>query len=377
MVDAVLKEGGQEGVEKLRKQLLEEPWSVDFSIVGRKGEYSSEQKDETVAAYVQRELATRVGAIEGMRGGVLKALSLYLAQRVLAASPAVADAVKKPNPVELAWALLSRNPYEAIAAVAGYGFATADLIGKQVNIPRDAPERLAALVAHALRERCEGNGHTFLTLDDLEASVAKLDPRVRVDDAIAEATKAGTIELDDNGGRPGPDGEPVERYYRPALLDAECALASRIADMLHPARPLWGGPKSKDPAVTQAGLAEKIQAAARAASPSFKNGMDPSQVEALARVITSPVRLHTVTAGPGCGKTALMEVLVKLLPGKNFVFCGPTGKSAKVLTNRVRNHDYSATTIHSLLRGSGRGSFQYDADNPLDGDVLVVKPRTR
>ena len=89
-------------------------------------------------------------------------------------------------------------------------------------------------------------------------------------------------------------------------------------------------------------------------------------------VLTSPKRLHTVTAGPGMGKTAIMEILTCVLKSREFVFCGRTGKSAKVLSNRLSKHGRTAATVHSTLQGSSRADFQINDEDPLAADVLVL-----
>ena len=65
-------------------------------------------------------------------------------------------------------------------------------------------------------------------------------------------------------------------------------------------------------------------------------------------------------------------MLSEVLAHKDFTFCGPTGKSAKVLNNRLSAHGRSASTIHSTLKGAGRGDFEVNASEPLEGDVLVM-----
>lgn len=409
LVEAAIKEGGPSALEALRQQLLTQPWSVDFEPIGRKGVYSSEQKDATVAAFVHRNLATRLGSLNGMRDSVLKALSGYLARQLAAAGgvggmqrddqnpvlaqPARGDApatrvqgasagltaLADPiDPVAASWAMLSRDPYAPIERVPGYGFVVADAIGRMVNMPIDAPQRLAALVAHALREHCERGGHVFLTRNQLDQSIAKLDHRVDSDLAISQGVADKTIIVDGDAEDPGRNemfdgvselspGAP--RYYRPALLRAEVELARRVARMLDPAQTLVAGALLDDKSASAPLVRGRIRAAARQV---FKSGLDPSQEEALRRIVSSPVRLHTLTAGPGCGKTALMEVLVEMLPDKRFHFCAPTGKAAKVLSSRLAAKGYSAATIHSTLKGAGPGEFEVDAGSPLTGDILVV-----
>lgn len=437
-VKAVIDAGGPQALEELRQRLLQSPWLVaeEITASGRQASYSSEQKEATIAGFIQRDLSTRLGGMDGMRENVIKALAGWCAHRLhgpkgrpaeddedngledgLGGRPGAArdpggpagPAAEFPkDPVASAWAMLSRNPYEPIAEVPGYGFTLADTIGRLVNIPLDAPQRLAALVAHALREHSERNGHVYLTREQLDRSIAKIDPRVDVEAAIAQAVADETIVEDtaklpanaqalsalavggDDQGEVSEDffgddaldallvgghgdsqaaGVDQRRYYAPALLRAERELAVRVAQMLMPSEPMLPGASIHKGSPAEKRLREGIRAAARTI---FPKGLDVSQEDALASIVSSPVRLHTLTAGPGCGKTALMEVLVKLLPQAHFQFCAPTGMAAKVLSNRLRKLGHKASTIHSLLQGSADEGFRVGPENPLYGDVLVV-----
>jgi exodeoxyribonuclease V alpha subunit len=366
-------EHGAEGLEVLRQKLMREPWTLDFSEVTGRGTEFAENRDETLLAYVRRDLALRLGGTTGIKDGVIKLLSTYLAKSVANEARAKGEAVDgdqelfKPgqDPVQTCWARLVQDPYEPIRTVPGYGFMAADAIGRSVNIPRDAEPRLAALVAHALSDYCEGYGNTFLTLPQLHGHILRLDPMVEPRQAVGLAIRRSTIVKDESLA----DGSP--RFYPLELHEAEVELAAHVADLIGKVgSPLTVG---KQFARTETGLHSHIQTTARSASSALaEKGLDKAQVQALAKILTSDCRLHTLTAGPGCGKTALMEVLVRLLPDKNIRFCGPTGMSAKVLARRVAHLGCKVSTIHSMLQGADRKSFGVNEDEPLEEDVLVV-----
>jgi exodeoxyribonuclease V alpha subunit len=353
MVRHALAVGGKEELEKLRQQLLTAPWTVDWSPTKREGVYNA-TSDETTAAFVQRDLTTRLSAFPGMTVPVLKLLARWaLTQANDAAKAAGAEAAA--DPVQDSWAALSRNPYAAIVHVPGYGFNLADSIGKVVNIPFNAPQRLAALVCHALSRGCDLEGHVYLTERQFKASVQQADRNVDAMLAIQYGLDEDTIVRDDSFGE--------IRYYTPKLHEAEVKVAKLISSMLGDDEPLLTEVK---------GLEDKIQAAFRQGKEGgAKMSLDPSQVAAVKGMLTTGSRLKVMTGGPGCGKTALVETLVKMLPGKTFHFGAPTGKAAKVLSSRVRPTGHEASTIHSLLKG-GEGGWQVNEDDPLEGDVLVV-----
>lgn len=351
-VETLLGSGGVTALEAFRQKLLTEPWAIDASAINKNGSYSSEERDRTTLAFIQRDLATKLIGIEGIRAPVLTALAKRLAGKL----PPAKEGQSTGDPVSTAWAMLASDPYESIGAVHGYGFAMADAIGRQVGIDRDAPPRLAALVAHAVREGCQMGGHVYLEMHQVRQSIAKLDATVSINAAIEVARERKTVALDTELG--------ATRVYPFGLLKAEISLAKGIAELCQPHQALLTGTKDA--------LARRIQSAAKKLGGVFKDGVDESQVAALSNILSSRVRIHTLTAEPGSGKTAVMEVLTKVLDKKRFIFCGPTGQSAKVLTNRLKSVGCSASTIHSLLQGSSAADFQINEGNPLEGDVLVV-----
>lgn len=353
-VAAAQAAGGAEGLALLREQLLNEPWAVDFSIIKRDGTFDSAEDDKTMRAFIKRDLATR---FNNLNGKVLTGLSDFLFAKVRGQQNANRDAGKKSaNPVTTAWSLFAQNPYAPIAEVAGYSFTSADVIARSVNIPADAPMRLAALVAHAVDERCATYGHVYLTQEQARQGIVAVDSRVNPVKALEQALAQESIQIDDEFGE--------MRIYPGKLLEDERNLAKNIATLCD----------SGEPLVSKSGqdLVDRIQTAAKSLGGVFKDGMDQSQLNALYGMLTSTSRVHTVTAEPGAGKTAVMEVLAKFLPRHKFLFCAPTGKGAKVLSNRVRSIGAYASTIHSLLKGEPTGGFQFNKDKPLEGDILVV-----
>lgn len=351
MIRHAMDNGGEQGLESLRRQLLDAPWSIDWSPAKRSGTFNGSSEDELASSYVQRDLVTRISAIPGMSTTTIRSLAKWgVAQR----SERI-DFEKTDDLVADAWRLISSNPYAAIGRIPDFGFLLADAIGKMVNMPYDAPQRLMALVAYAIKKGCETEGHVYLTHEQTCSYIQQVDHQVDPAVAIDYGLQSGSIVLD--------DGRNERRYYTPDLLAAENEVALAIADMLRPSRPL---------ASKTADLTERIQSAFRQGKPGASAyQLDPSQVEAIRRTLTSPVRVHLITGGPGCGKTSIVETMVRMLNGRQFHFAAPTGKAAKVLTNRIAQTGNHASTIHSLLKG-GDGGWRVNSDDPLTGDVLVV-----
>ena len=95
----------------------------------------------------------------------------------------------------------------------------------------------------------------------------------------------------------------------------------------------------------------------------------PEQADAVKLALTGKVAV--LTGGPGCGKSFTVRSVVELAHARNakVVLAAPTGRAAKRLTE-LTGHD--AATIHRLLQLRPGGEPAYDADNPLDADLIVV-----
>jgi exodeoxyribonuclease V alpha subunit len=78
-----------------------------------------------------------------------------------------------------------------------------------------------------------------------------------------------------------------------------------------------------------------------------------------------------LTGGPGCGKSFTVRSVVELARARNakVVLAAPTGRAAKRLAE-LTGHE--AATIHRLLKLQPGGDPEYDADHPLEADLVVI-----
>jgi exodeoxyribonuclease V alpha subunit len=322
---------------QLREQILNNPFAVDFSCVSKRKTQSKDKGGVRDAIY--RVLASKLGGLD-TSDAMFRALASYYEKRFEA----------RDDPVGDAWSEFTRNPYLPIREVSGYGFLRADVLGRRLGYPRDAAPRLAALVTHSIDEGCTTNGHTFLTFSNFEEKINLIDASVDVQSAIVAAVELGEPIVVENG-----------RHYIRKYYDAERGLRTLLgARALAGAAPLLNRPHAL--------VADAVNRAAG------KIGLklDDSQLKAVVGILMSNTSVHTITAGPGCGKTAIMEVVTSLLIDYYKIgFCAPTGKAAKVLNSRVQKIGASASTIHSLLGVTERG-FVHHSGNLLPFDLLVV-----
>ena len=77
-----------------------------------------------------------------------------------------------------------------------------------------------------------------------------------------------------------------------------------------------------------------------------------------------------LTGGPGCGKTTVTLVIVRLLEsmGKKVMLAAPTGRAAQRMMEVIGRE---AMTIHRLLGWQGN-AFQKNEKDPLKTDFLIV-----
>lgn len=377
-----LKDSGRaDALQRLRDVLLHEPWKLDVAAV-LAGEPSIEVDDafaaprqeegdetfdeaadqarikaaverarqEALAEVLKRNFMLRLGGISSFKDPAAKALARFY-------SPLVATAA---DPVQAAWARLVADPYEPIEGASGYGFATADLIASRLGMPQNAPQRLRALGPWIVDQACARSGHTWLASRDFVAEIRRSHPALKPQDILMESVKAARLVVEPEQGR----------IYLPRLWNAERRLANAIAERLAGFEPMTS--RSYEEVV------EHLRKNAHKINPAFaEKGLDEAQLHAVAAMVTAPTGIHVLRGGPGTGKTTIVECMTWLLKRrKEFLFAAPTGKAAKVLSNRVRSVGAHASTICSLLRGTDEAGYEHHAANPLECDVLVIDETT-
>ena len=82
-------------------------------------------------------------------------------------------------------------------------------------------------------------------------------------------------------------------------------------------------------------------------------------------------KLLILTGGPGTGKTTTTLGIIKAFQtaNANIVLAAPTGRAAKRMSEAT---GMEAKTIHRLLEVKPPEGYQRNADNPLEGDVLIL-----
>ncbi|AOV18714.1 hypothetical protein BJI67_15835 (plasmid) [Acidihalobacter aeolianus] len=346
-------------LERLRSLLVEKPWELVEcpAVKGAFKESIEASREQGVELAVLRLFAVNLSGV----GGIPMGLSSRLAHESLARL-SIEEAAKsdRQQVAEAAWQLFAGDPYSPIQRTRGYGFSFADRIGMWLKVSPAHPVRLAALGEYVLMTACEQEGHSYLTDDEFRERIEVFERRynrevdyLRIVECITQY-RFPVVAVGAGGGG--------QKIYPLKLLENERALARRIARMLLPQRPLM------QPDEAEEALAVAQQRVGLVLS--------KEQMTALYRMLTSPLRLHTLTAGPGCGKTASIEVFATALRGESIAFAAPTGKAAKKLSERVQGRGFIATTLHRLMEPyvdeHGQLAFARCEDDPITADVIVI-----
>ncbi|MFD7103795.1 SF1B family DNA helicase RecD2 [Streptomyces celluloflavus] len=254
--------------------------------------------------------------------------------------------------------VVRNQPYRLAADVWGIGFLTADRIAQAVGIPHDSPDRVKAGLQYALSQSTD-QGHCFLPEERLIADAVKL---LQVDTGLV-IDCLGELAADPEGvvreQVPGDaDGERVTAVYLVPFHRAEISLAGRLTRLLRTDEDRM--PAFRDVAWDKAlaWLAKRTGAE-----------LAPEQQAAVRLALTRKVAV--LTGGPGCGKSFTVRSVVELARAKKakVVLAAPTGRAAKRLAELT---GADASTVHRLLELKPGGDAAYDADRPLDADLVVV-----
>ncbi|AIA03726.1 ATP-dependent RecD-like DNA helicase [Streptomyces noursei] len=254
--------------------------------------------------------------------------------------------------------VVRNQPYRLAADVWGIGFLTADRIAQAVGIPHDSPDRVKSGLQYALSQSTD-QGHCFLPEEQLIADAVKL---LQVDTGLVIDCLAELAEDPEGVVRekvPGPeDGAPVTAVYLVPFHRAEISLAGRLTRLLRTDDDRMPAFQDVDWDKALAWLARRTGAQ-----------LAPEQQAAVRLALTSKVAV--LTGGPGCGKSFTVRSVVELARAKRatVVLAAPTGRAAKRLAELT---GADASTVHRLLELKPGGDAAYDADRPLDADLVVV-----
>ena len=147
--------------------------------------------------------------------------------------------------------------------------------------------------------------------------------------------------------------EPQRAIYLPPFFFAEQGTARVLQRLYH-------APKKLDVGVI--GLRDRI---------SRRNRIQYDEIQMQAIELAVQSKVLVLTGGPGTGKTTTTLGIITAFreAGAKILLAAPTGRAAKRLSEAT---GLEAKTIHQLLEAKPPEGYQRNAENPLEGDVLIV-----
>lgn len=235
--------------------------------------------------------------------------------------------------------IIKENPYRLADEVFGVGFLTADKLAMGMGIDKNSYVRLRSGALYVMHE-ITNSGHVYATRGQIVDEATKL---LGVDEIRLQATLDNMIVA----------GEIVkaseDALYLKPLYYAETGISSNLKRLLEASTPL---PVDIEAIQSETGVV-----------------YDDAQADAIRLAMNSKVMV--LTGGPGTGKTTVTKGIIAALEENDLdiQLAAPTGRAAKRMEEAT---GMESRTIHRLLESSKGGGFVRDAENPIDGDVLIV-----
>ncbi len=254
--------------------------------------------------------------------------------------------------------VLQTDPYRLARDITGIGFKTADRIAQALGLAPDHPSRIQAGLIFALNEM-SNSGHVYSPQQELVERATQLleispDLILPAMEALSQDDRIRVDLLLHQGGLSSPQvlREETAVYLTP-FYHGETSVAEKLRALaLHRPTRLTG-----------------MQYHLDGPEPEKSVALSDEQQEAIETALTHPVSV--LTGGPGTGKTTALKALITLLEKahKTYALASPTGRAAKRLSEATGR---PASTLHRLLSFTPGYGFEFNADNPLDLDMLVV-----
>ncbi|WEV71537.1 ATP-dependent RecD-like DNA helicase [Lactobacillus sp. ESL0785] len=255
---------------------------------------------------------------------------------------------------------LREDPYASIDEVAGYGFKSADRMGRELGISIDDPRRINGALFQVLLDELSKSGNTYVKLAQLLTDASKLLQITKFDPI------ANCINQLQHDGKLVVAGEDAALQN---IFQTETEIALIMKNLIAN-REQQEDEQYSDHAVNKAiNRAEK----------DLKIKYDDTQKVAIKNALTHPISI--LTGGPGTGKTTIINgILLALrylaeIPAAAlysndppFLLAAPTGRAAKRMEEIT---GIPAKTIHRML-GLGIGNNDNTDLNELNGEILII-----
>ena len=238
--------------------------------------------------------------------------------------------------------IIKNNPYVMVEDIDGIGFKKADDIALNMGFDKCDEKRIYAGIKYVLTLATE-DGHTFLYYDTLLNETRKI---LGVNDSITINVLTDLIN----------DGEIIkidEKIFLTQFYRAEKNVAEKILAI-----------NDFKPYKTE-NLPKTIEDIEK------ENGVNFNELQRKAINLSLESNIMILTGGPGTGKTTTLSGIIQILKslGMHIGAAAPTGKAAKRMTEVT---GLNAKTIHRLLVYNPYSGYNYNDDNPLPYDVIII-----
>lgn len=253
---------------------------------------------------------------------------------------------------------IKENPY-CLTAIRGIGFKTADKLALQFGIDPYGELRVGALADYILLTQASESGHTFLLYNDL-LSLAAENICAGTEDEPCDAGRLGFAlqsVLADGKFYTDKEGRVAIEHFKRKEDEISEGLKKRLNGR---------NGFCVSAAKAEGFIADKEKQTGKT--------LGDKQRLAVKNLATLGRNVFMLCGYAGTGKSTTSKIILDFYK-ENFckagdiaacAFTGMASKRVKDLTG------YSANTIHSLLRYSGPGKYQFNAKNPLPYDVVLI-----
>ena len=249
--------------------------------------------------------------------------------------------------------VINENPYKLIKNVKGIGFLKADEIALKNNLDKNSPYRIESAILYVLTQKAINFGHVYYPKEKLTNEVSKLI---------------------------GVEIELIEPVYMNLLLSSDIVIdnsfedANIYLDYLYVSESYIASKLAKMALNDDFKILFDIEKEIKEAIKSLSIKLSKIQIDAIKSCFEENISI--ITGGPGTGKTTIINTISKIYldNGYDISLCAPTGRAAKRIEETT---GIEAKTIHRMLgyipsSYDDIGHFEYNEDNPLDTDVIII-----
>lgn len=258
--------------------------------------------------------------------------------------------------------IVKENPYQLSFDVYGIGFKTADNIALKGKIQRKSPERIKAYINYLLDELGR-SGNSYTTSGELTSHIFEefggkdnildiyLDQSGKVvgnniNDAINSLKEEGIIVVEDN------EEKSKRRVYLKKYYNLEKEISNHLKRIANAENKFCY--ENWEEIVKQQEYKQGYQFTDEQKK-GIKTGLDN--------------QVCFITGGAGVGKSSLVSGILESLKGYSFAQTALAGKASARLQEVTGEEGF---TIHRLLGFTSSLGFEFNEENPLPYDIIIL-----